>query len=150
MEGNTIVMPVFIPDGTSATLRFPRSLDLSEMGLTPEVGYYLEGEGVTGELDPREEAFYLGDRLRRRGRLGGKWGCRRRWRGLGERSRRRGRRQSGAPTVRLTDFALHLRLLLTTRRLALAGPETALRWRPRANPFQDSSDHAKGTAIVCR
>jgi hypothetical protein len=42
-------MPVAIPDGTTATLRFPRSLHLAEAGVSPEVGYYLgRGDSTTG------------------------------------------------------------------------------------------------------
>jgi hypothetical protein len=48
-EGGRVVMRVVIPDGTTATLRFPRSLDLAEIGVSPEIGYYLgRGDATSG------------------------------------------------------------------------------------------------------
>ncbi|HVG98875.1 MAG TPA: hypothetical protein VNK05_18345, partial [Chloroflexota bacterium] len=45
----------------------PRVKFAGDVALPGHQQHVVEGEGVAGELDPREEAFDLGDRLGRRG-----------------------------------------------------------------------------------
>jgi len=49
VRGDTVAMPITLPVGITAVLRFPRDLGLAELGAQPEAGYFLAY--LSGHLD---------------------------------------------------------------------------------------------------